>query len=169
MEVKKKVNNLIPMLINNGVVARHRSLFVIVGDYARDQVANLHYMLSQSYGNRTRPSVLWCYKSELGFSSNKQKRAEKFKKQQRQGTKTGQAVAEDPFDLFLSSTNVTYTYYKETENILGRTFGMLVLQDFQALTPNIIARTMETVEGGGIVCLLLWSIIGVVHQHCFIL
>jgi N-acetyltransferase 10 len=32
---------------------------------------------------------------------------------------------------------------------------MLVLQDFEALTPNILARTVETVEGGGVVVLLL--------------
>ena len=29
------------------------------------------------------------------------------------------------------------------------------MQDFEALTPNLLARTMETVEGGGIVVLLL--------------
>jgi hypothetical protein len=29
------------------------------------------------------------------------------------------------------------------------------LQDFEALTPNLLARTMETVEGGGIIVLLL--------------
>ena len=29
------------------------------------------------------------------------------------------------------------------------------LQDFEALTPNLLARTMETVEGGGIIILLL--------------
>lgn len=29
------------------------------------------------------------------------------------------------------------------------------LQDFEALTPNLLARTIETVEGGGIVVLLL--------------
>lgn len=28
-------------------------------------------------------------------------------------------------------------------------------QDFEALTPNLLARTIETVEGGGIVVLLL--------------
>lgn len=27
---------------------------------------------------------------------------------------------------------------------------MLVLQDFEALTPNLLARTVETVEGGGL-------------------
>lgn len=35
---------------------------------------------------------------------------------------------------------------------------MLVLQDFEAITPNILARTVETVEGGGLICILLHSI-----------
>jgi tRNA(Met) C34 N-acetyltransferase TmcA len=48
-----------------------------------------------------------------------------------------------------------YSYYKESEKILGNTFGMLVLQDFEAVTPNLLARTIETVEGGGLVVLLL--------------
>lgn len=30
-----------------------------------------------------------------------------------------------------------------------------VPQDFEAVTPNLLARTIETVEGGGIVVLLL--------------
>jgi tRNA(Met) C34 N-acetyltransferase TmcA len=49
----------------------------------------------------------------------------------------------------------SYSYYKESEKILGNTFGMLVLQDFEAITPNLLARTIETVEGGGLVVLLL--------------
>jgi tRNA(Met) C34 N-acetyltransferase TmcA len=32
---------------------------------------------------------------------------------------------------------------------------MCVLQDFEAITPNLLARTVETVEGGGIIVLLL--------------
>lgn len=32
---------------------------------------------------------------------------------------------------------------------------MAVLQDFEALTPNLLARAVETVEGGGLVVLLL--------------
>ena len=32
---------------------------------------------------------------------------------------------------------------------------MCVLQDFEAVTPNLLARTIETVEGGGLVVLLL--------------
>ena len=58
---------------------------------------------------------------------------------------------------YLLSTVIltSYSYYKESEKILGNTFGMLVLQDFEAITPNLLARTIETVEGGGLVILLL--------------
>jgi N-acetyltransferase 10 len=35
---------------------------------------------------------------------------------------------------------------------------MLVLQDFEALTPNLMARTVETVEGGGLVIVLLRTV-----------
>lgn len=31
-------------------------------------------------------------------------------------------------------------------------------QDFEALTPNLLARTIETVEGGGLIILLLRSL-----------
>lgn len=31
----------------------------------------------------------------------------------------------------------------------------MLLQDFEALTPNLLARTVETVEGGGLVVILL--------------
>ena len=46
-------------------------------------------------------------------------------------------------------------YYKESHKILGQTFGMCVLQDFEAITPNLLARTIETVEGGGLVVIML--------------
>ena len=34
-------------------------------------------------------------------------------------------------------------------------FLMFCCQDFEALTPNLLARTIETVEGGGIIVVLL--------------
>lgn len=30
---------------------------------------------------------------------------------------------QDPFELFVSSTQIRYTYYNETHKILGQTFG----------------------------------------------
>lgn len=42
-------------------------MFVIVGDKGRDQIVNLHYMLSKTVV-KARPSVLWCYKKDLYLS-----------------------------------------------------------------------------------------------------
>jgi tRNA(Met) C34 N-acetyltransferase TmcA len=38
------------------------------------------------------------------------------------------AEKEDPFALFVASTNIRYCYYADTHKILGNTYGMLVLQ-----------------------------------------
>ena len=35
---------------------------------------------------------------------------------------------EDPFTLFVASTNIRYCYYADSHKILGNTFGMCVLQ-----------------------------------------
>ena len=35
---------------------------------------------------------------------------------------------DDPFELFISSTDIRYVYYKETHKVLGNTYGMCVLQ-----------------------------------------
>ncbi|EDO49259.1 predicted protein [Nematostella vectensis] len=150
--VLKKVDNRLRILIENGVQTRHRSLFVVVGDKGRDQVVILHHMLSKA-AVKARPSVLWCYKKELGFSSHRKKRMKQLQKKIKSGTLD--MNKDDPFELFVSSTNIRYCYYKETHKILGNTYGMCVLQDFEALTPNLLARTVETVEGGGIVVILL--------------
>ncbi|KAG5219845.1 DUF699-domain-containing protein [Salix suchowensis] len=112
--MRKQLDPRIPILINNNVTKNHRSFIVLVGDKGRDQIVNLHFLLSQARVS-ARPSVLWCYKKDLGFT----------------------------------------TYYKETHKILGNTYGMCILQDFEAITPNLLARTIETVEGGGLIVLLL--------------
>lgn len=152
--MRKKVDPRIRTLVENGVKTRHRSMFFIVGDKGRDQVVNLHYMLSKAVV-KARPSVLWCYKKDLHLSSHRKKRMQQMKKMMQRGLLDPEK--EDPFSLFMASTNIRYCYYADTHRILGNTFGMCVLQDFEALTPNLLARTLETVEGGGICVLLLSS------------
>ncbi|OXB72603.1 UNVERIFIED_CONTAM: hypothetical protein H355_010127 [Colinus virginianus] len=149
---RRKVDNRIRVLIENGVAERQRGLFVVVGDRGKDQVVILHHMLSKA-AVKARPSVLWCYKKELGFSSHRKKRMRQLQKKIKSGTLN--IKDDDPFELFIAATNIRYCYYNETHKILGNTFGMCVLQDFEALTPNLLARTVETVEGGGIVVILL--------------
>ncbi|CAA0187436.1 putative tRNA(Met) cytidine acetyltransferase [Arabidopsis thaliana] len=153
--MRKKVDERIRTLIENGVKLRHRSMFVIIGDKARDQIVNLHHILSKSVV-KSNPSVLWCYKNRLDISSHNKKRAKQLKKMKERGQLDPEKL--DAFSLFLDVVDVTHCLYKDSERILGNTFGMCILQDFEALTPNLLARTIETVEGGGLVVLLLQSL-----------
>lgn len=84
---------------------------------------------------------------------HRKKREAKIKRDVKRGIR--EANEQDPFELFVAVTDIRYTYYKDSAKVLGQTFGMLVLQDYEAITPNLLARTIETVEGGGIVVLLL--------------
>jgi N-acetyltransferase 10 len=152
---KKAIDARIPALIRNGMLEKKRSFFVIVGDRQKDVIVNLYHILL-NLDIKLNKSVLWAYKTKLlGFSSHRQKREKKLRKEIKRGAR--EADTEDPFELFVSTQNIRYVYYKETEKILGNTFGMCILQDFEALTPNLLARTIETVEGGGLVLLLLKS------------
>ncbi|XWS33239.1 hypothetical protein CRYUN_Cryun22dG0064400 [Craigia yunnanensis] len=173
--MRKKVDERIRTLIENGVKTRHRSMFVIIGDKSRDQappfsfslsfffpsslffclIVNLHYMLSKAVV-KSRPTVLWCYKDKLELSSHKKKRGKQIKKLMQRGLLDPEKV--DPFSLFIETGGLTYCLYKDSERILGNTFGMCILQDFEALTPNHLARTIETVQGGGLIVLLLRSL-----------
>ncbi|KAJ6606812.1 GNAT acetyltransferase 2-domain-containing protein [Mycena sp. CBHHK59/15] len=150
--MRKQLDPRIPILITNNVQRNHRSFIVLVGDKGRDQIVNLHFLLSQARVS-ARPSVLWCYKKELGFTSHRKKREAKIKRDVKRGLR--EANEQNPFEIFVTVTDIRYTYYKESEKILGHTYGMCVLQDFEAITPNLLARTIETVEGGGLIVLLL--------------
>ncbi|GFF29902.1 UPF0202 protein KRE33 [Aspergillus udagawae] len=150
---RKAIDSRIPALIRNNVQEKKRSFFVVVGDRAKDVIVNLHYIMS-SVDVKQNKSVLWAYKKDLlGFTSHRKKREAKIKKEVKRGIR--EPNQEDPFELFITLNQIRYVYYKETEKILGNTYGMCILQDFEAITPNLLARTIETVEGGGIVLLLL--------------
>ncbi|CAI6080825.1 unnamed protein product [Clonostachys chloroleuca] len=151
---RKQIDSRIGALIDNAVQEKKRSFFVVVGDQqAKDVIVNLHFIMSRKNIKQNK-SVLWAYKNKLlGFTSHRKKREAKIKKEIKKGIR--EANSEDAFELFVSLHNIRYTYYKETDKILGQTFGMCILQDFEAITPNILARTIETVEGGGMVIMLL--------------
>ncbi|KZT55497.1 DUF699-domain-containing protein [Calocera cornea HHB12733] len=150
--MRKQLDPRLPTLITNCALTNQRSLIILVGDKSRDQVVNLHFLLSQARVS-SRPNVLWCYKKDLGFTSHRKKREAKIKREVKQGRR--ETNEQSPFELFVTLTDIRYCYYKETQKVLGQTFGMLVLQDFEALTPNLWARTVETVQGGGMVVVLL--------------
>lgn len=142
----------IQALIQNGQQERKRSFFVVVGDRGKDVIVNLHHIMAQEL--KHNKSVLWAYKKKLlGFTSHRAKREKKIQQEVKRGIR--EANDADAFELFVTLNNVRYVYYKESEKVLGQTFGMCILQDFEGVTPNLLAKTIETVEGGGLVVLLL--------------
>ncbi|BFG01397.1 RNA cytidine acetyltransferase [Drosophila madeirensis] len=150
--VKKKIDNRIRVMIENGVKLGHRTMFIIIGDKARDQVPILYDILTKSTV-KARPTVLWCYKNkDEAISNHGKKRAKKI------AVGKVDVNEADLFDSFRVATTIHGRYYSETHAVLGRTYGVCVLQDFEALTPNLLARTVETVEGGGLIILLLKSL-----------
>jgi tRNA(Met) C34 N-acetyltransferase TmcA len=58
--------------------------------------------------------------------SHRKKRMRQIKKMAQRGLLDPDK--EDPFSLFVASTNIRYCYYAESASILGNTYGMAVLQ-----------------------------------------
>lgn len=59
-------------------------------------------------------------------SSHPRKRMKELQKKIKSGKLS--VREDDPFELFISATNIRYCYYAETHKILGNTYGMCVLQ-----------------------------------------
>ncbi|CAH8830455.1 unnamed protein product [Trichobilharzia szidati] len=155
-----KLDNRIQIMLKNGIIQRHRSMFVMVGNKGQDQVPIMHQILNTLF-NKGRLSLLWCYKKELSFSTHRKKNLKLLNKRRKAGLTSDATI----FEQFICSTDIRWCYYDESQKILGQTFDMCVLQDFEALTPNILARTIETVSGGGLVVLLLKSMTSL-NQLC---
>lgn len=119
----KHRDSRIPTLIRNGLQEKKRSFFVVVGDRSKDAIVHLYYIMS-SMDVRQNKSVLWAYKNKLlGFTSHRKKREAKIKREIKRGIREPNSA--DPFELFISLHDIRYVYYKETEKILGNTYGMV--------------------------------------------
>ena len=152
--VRKRLDDRVRCLLENAVATNQRAMLVMVGDRGKDQVPILHSILSKMSLNN--PETLWCYKKTLGFSTHRIKRMKKIKRDKARGLLNDDDA--DAFELFLSQGSISWVFYKESHRVLGRTVDLLVLQDFEALTPNLLARTIETVRGGGLIVVLLKTV-----------
>mmetsp|Transcript_38975 Transcript_38975/g.79791 ORF Transcript_38975/g.79791 Transcript_38975/m.79791 type:complete len:332 (+) Transcript_38975:70-1065(+) len=137
-----KINQVIKESIENNF----RSVFLIVGPNAKYQVPFIHYVWSKN-SSKTRNRVLWCYKDHTSsplseLAKIKQKFGKKWKNQVN----------------FFNKTNVRFCYHNQTSQILGETFGMSIIQNFETISPNILARVIETVEGGGLIVFLIETV-----------
>ncbi|KAF5397575.1 RNA cytidine acetyltransferase [Paragonimus heterotremus] len=148
----QKLDSRIQTMLQNGIRERHRTVFVMIGNKGQDQVPIMHQILNSLF-NKGRLSVLWCYKKELSFSTHRKKNLKLLNKKRKAGLTSDATI----FEQFICTTDIRWCYYSETHKILGQTFDMCILQDFEALTPNTLARTIETVVGGGLIIFLLKS------------
>mmetsp|Transcript_5332 Transcript_5332/g.16779 ORF Transcript_5332/g.16779 Transcript_5332/m.16779 type:complete len:278 (-) Transcript_5332:4253-5086(-) len=142
-------------LIKEGVAVNQRSLFTVVAERGWEHVVSMHNVLA--YEREHKPSVLWCYQHDLGFATHGKKGVRAQKKARTRGVEG--RLCSDGFDTFISETPIRWCYYKDSATLLGSTFGCVVLQDFEALTPNVLARAIETVDGGGIIIFLISSVV----------
>ena len=115
---------------------RFRSLILLTGKEIKESLQNIHYLWIKSSTQKRNP-VLWCYKNNKKKSSF-----------------LNSKIVSDENKKFIKNSNITYCYYDETRKILGNTYGMCILEDFEHLSPNTLARVIETVEGGGIILFL---------------
>jgi N-acetyltransferase 10 len=110
---RKPLDPRIKTLISNSVQSHTRSFFFIVGSQKQQnlQITNLHYLLTlarQEAGRAktARPDVLWCYKKDLGFTSNRKQREGKRKRDIKRGIREEGEL--DPFETFVTMTNIRY-------------------------------------------------------------
>ena len=82
--MKKKVDSRIQTLIENNIKSHQRSMLILVGDRARYQIVNFHYILTRNTF-KNKPKVLWCYNKDLGFSTHQKKRMTEIKNLQNKG------------------------------------------------------------------------------------
>ncbi|VDL64217.1 unnamed protein product [Hymenolepis diminuta] len=152
MRKLQKLDSRIQLMLQNGVNQNYRTVLVVVGNKGQDQVPIL-YQLQTQIQRRGILKILWCYKKELSFSTHRKRNLKLLNKRRKAGVVSEGTV----FEQFVCSSDIRWCYYSETNKILGQTFDMCILQDFEALTPNTLARTIETVSGGGVVVFLLKS------------
>lgn len=169
--MKKKIDKRITDLINYCSITNERSVFIIVGDNAREQIPNLHYLYSQSnsFERLKKLEILWCYKKELDLSNHQQKELNKSLKSQLKGNYNSNSNTINPFSEFIRTSSIQRIKYDESYKVLGKTYGILILQDFQAITPNLLCRTIETVQGGGLIIFLFNNMSSLKQLHSIVM
>ncbi|XP_035233176.1 RNA cytidine acetyltransferase-like [Stegodyphus dumicola] len=107
----KKIDKRIRYVIENCVSYRYRSMFFILGEKAREQLVFLYRILSKSRedANIPKPTVLWCYKKDLGFNMFHHKRLRQLKKK---FDGSYSVCKDDVFDIFLVSSNIQFCHFR---------------------------------------------------------
>ena len=100
-------------LVERSAASGHRGIVVLVGDEGRSKVPLLHHLVSKT--RLQRPSVLWCFKKDLGFASSRHQGNKKMKAWKKKlggvgsapdDTGAGDGQDQESFQMFLAATNI---------------------------------------------------------------
>nr|UXY87049.1 N-acetyltransferase 10 [Cryptomonas sp.] len=150
--MKTTLEERVGSLFLNSKSCRFRTIILLVGSNIRKNISYLHYLWSKN-STHNNPHVLWCYRNDDSSRGNT------IKKNRNKNSR------DKDRENFLSVTKIQYCYYNEINKILGNTFGMCILENFEALSPNILAKVIETIEGGGVVIFLLDTVNSIDRFH----
>ncbi|ELQ73971.1 putative P-loop ATPase fused to an acetyltransferase [Trachipleistophora hominis] len=134
IETDKRVADAIKQAVNQG----HRSFFILNGDNSKNNVPILYNLLSERCS--FLPSVLWCYCKKSKSREEKKKKMKKEKKSAK---------------CCINDDDIKKVSYQEVDIVMGNTYEMLVLENFEKISPNTLAKTVETVKGGGVIVVLM--------------
>lgn len=135
--MNNETSNILFKIMRFISVNQFRSLILVTGKYLKEYIQDIHYIWIKCSSQKRNP-ILWCYKSK----KNQDEKSNFFGKVEKNLDKKKE---------FFKNININYCYYTETRKILGNTYGMCILEDFESISPNILARVIETVEGGGLI------------------
>ena len=124
---------LLKKILKFNILHHFRTIILLTGNDLKNIIEDIHYIWIKSSPVKKNP-ILWCYKHHKKESTKVTGPKRNLKNKNN-----------------IKGFNITYCYYDETQKILGNTFGMCILDDFELITPNILARITETIEGGGII------------------
>ena len=125
--MKTILEDKINFLSLNSKFFNFRSIILLIGSDAKKKIPFLQYNWSKN-STETNTSLLWCYSSNNFLKNNSNMKKKKRGK-----------IFLEPCK-FLKTVKVRYCYYTEIDSILGNTFGMCILENFEALSPNILVK-----------------------------
>lgn len=131
IEIDKRIISLIKYSKHRN----HRCCICLMGEESSKQIPVLYNVLAANSLTACN-SIIWCHKKEKNIDKNL-------------------SIQNENLTEFIKTKDIQFISYNESEKILGQTIDLLVLQDFESLTPNLIALSIETVRGGGLIVLLL--------------
>ncbi len=169
-----KIDPRIVQLIQGSALHGQRCVCVVVGRNAQWRTPRIWHLHNEmKLGRSARRNlqcdrnILWCYdnKSAVNLTSHQTRRMKRSK-----GNHTGTSSSEesDSFTKFLSQNQMTFVKYRDVARVTGDTYSMLVLTDFESLTPTVLAQTVETVQTGGVIVLIVDSDSAIQHLESLI-